>query len=401
MNSIRSGNKKNIPLIYIYTFLSTFILFYACDTLFYLERGVSSSGYVLFVAIIFFVQMILEIPAGTFADKYSKKKILLLSNLLFVISIIIFILSKNYFMFVVATIIKGIDNSLATGIANSILYETLEDKTEFNKSLFMKSFYYNISYMLAMILGGYIGQKYGLVQTYYLTLIPAIINFIIIFNLQNEDRIVKETNNITRIEIFKNALKEIKGKTIVLNSIITSSIMFSIMKLVEESHPDYSSKVGISIFEIGIYTAFILVFCIIGSYLGSKIKNKYHNLVIIINSLFVGVCVLMIGVMNNKIGIIFLLSIYIFSESFENIILTKIHSSISSKSRVTVESIMSMILCSCGIVFGITMSVLLNFIEVYQSYILLGSIIIIYSIFNIFSNIKLLKNNGSINQTQG
>lgn len=38
--------QRNIILIYIHTFLSTFILYYICDTLFYIERGLTSSQYI-------------------------------------------------------------------------------------------------------------------------------------------------------------------------------------------------------------------------------------------------------------------------------------------------------------------------------------------------------------------
>ena len=65
--------KKNILLIYLHTFLSTFILFYICDTLFYIERGLSSSQYISFVGIAFLVKLFFEIPFGIIADKYSKK----------------------------------------------------------------------------------------------------------------------------------------------------------------------------------------------------------------------------------------------------------------------------------------------------------------------------------------
>lgn len=68
---------NTINLIYIYTFLSTFILFYSCDTLYYLEKGITSSGYMFFVTISYFVKGVLEISSGILADKYSKKKILL------------------------------------------------------------------------------------------------------------------------------------------------------------------------------------------------------------------------------------------------------------------------------------------------------------------------------------
>lgn len=163
--------KKNTTLIYIHTFLSTFILYYICDTLFYIERGLTTSQYISFVSIAFLVKLIFEIPCGILADKYNKKILLIFSNTLFILATIVFIFSHNYISFAIAIILNAINTSLSSGVVNSLLYEGLEDKKLFNKSLFYNSSFYNISYMIAMILGGYIGQFLALVLYYYFTLI--------------------------------------------------------------------------------------------------------------------------------------------------------------------------------------------------------------------------------------
>ena len=98
--------KRNRILLYIYELISTFVLFHATDTLFYLERGISSSGYILFLVVTFIVQLIFELPSGVLADKYGKKKILIFSQIFFLIATIIFICSYNFLMFILGTIIK-------------------------------------------------------------------------------------------------------------------------------------------------------------------------------------------------------------------------------------------------------------------------------------------------------
>ena len=87
---------------------------------------------------------------------------------------------------------------------------------------------------------------------------------------------------------------------------------------------------------------------------------------------------MLLGILNNKVGILFLLIMYIFEESFDNIIISKIHNAISSKSRVTVESLMSMLQCIFGIIIGTGITILLNYINVNISYIILGLLIIVY-----------------------
>lgn len=383
---------KNIYLIYAYTFFSTFILYYICDTLFFLERGLSSNLYILFPTITFLVRILFEIPSGIIADRYSKKKILLLGNILFIISTIIFIASKTFFVFVIAVVIDAIRNALLTGIVNSLLYEQIENKREFGKYLFKKDFFYNLSYMLAMIIGGYIGQKISLVATYYISIIPFIICFILLLFFKEDKSQKRKYEHNIKISVFKNAIYEIKNSNIIINLIFIFSVLFSIIKLVEESHPEYAANIGIPIFWIGIYTAFILVFCIIGSYSGSIIKKKYKY-IIVLNPIICGFCIFLLGLLNNVVGIFFLLIMYIFSESFENISLNIIHNKISSQSRVTVESIISIVYSIIGLAFGISMSFILNFLTLPMVYIILGIILIFVGFINALKlKKKYLKN---------
>lgn len=382
MSSVKKN--KNIILINIHTFLTTFILYYICDTLFYIERGLTSSQYISFVGIAFGVRLLLEIPFGIIADRYNKKILLLFSNILFIISTIVFINSYSYYTFLIAIIINAINNSIGSGIVNSILYESIDDKNKFKKLLFYNSFFYNVSYMIAMIVGGYIGQKFGLVYTYYITIIPFIIDFMVLLFVKTNKTIKSETVE-SNVSILKNGVKEVINNKYLLKLMLMNAVLFSGIKLVEESHPEYSANIGISVFVIGIYTALILVFCIIGSYIGSKTRNENYKIVLNINPIISGICILIIGLLNNYIGILFILLIYIFSESFGNIMMSELHNSISSKSRVTVESINQVILNLFGTMFSLFMTILLNFINVSFMYILIGSIIILFGILNLIS----------------
>ena len=376
--------KKNIFLIYIHTFLSTFILYYICDTLFSIERGLTSNQYISFVGIAFGVSLLFEIPFGIIADKYNKKLLLLISNVLFIICTIIFINSYNYFTFLIAIIINAINNSLSSGIINSILYESIDDKSTFRKVLFYNSFFYNLSYMIAMIIGGYIGQKFGLVYTYYITIIPFVIDFLVLLMIKTNNT-MKNVNVESNISILKNGINEVINNSYLLKLILTSSILFSGIKLVEESHPEYSHNIGISVFMIGIYTSLILLFSIIGNYIGSKIKKKQYNFVLNIHPIMSGACILLVGLLNNYFGIMFILLIYIFSESFDNIMMSELHNNISSKSRVTVESINKFVLGIFGVIFSFLMTILLKFININIMYIIIGMIIILLGIFNLMN----------------
>ena len=65
-----------------------------------------------------------------------------------------------------------------------------------------------------------------------------------------------------------------------------------------------------------------------------------------------------------------------------------VHENISSKSRVTVESIISLTLCICGLILSVISSFMLKKIKVHELYIILGSFIIIYGIFILMASSK-------------
>lgn len=61
----------------------------------------------------------------------------------------------------------------------------------------------------------------------------------------------------------------------------------------------------------------------------------------------------------------------------------ELHNNISSKSRVTVESINQFVLNLFGVIFSFFMTILLKFISISFMYIIIGVIIILFGIFNL------------------
>lgn len=65
---------------------------------------------------------------------------------------------------------------------------------------------------------------------------------------------------------------------------------------------------------------------------------------------------------------------------------SELHKNISSKSRVTIESINQFVLSIFGIIFSILMTILLKCMSISTMYMLIGFIIISYGIVNLIVN---------------
>ena len=367
--------KRNIILIYIYGFLTNFLLYRSCDTLYYLEKGVSSSDYLLFIVISYFVSLIIQVPSGILADKYNKKKILFFSQFLLLLSIILFIIADSYWLLVIAIIIQAFQSAFAAGIINAIIHQSLDDKKNFSKALFYKSIFIYSGYIMAMLLGGYVGN-FSLVEMYYMSLIPIIINLFIIGLLDGKMLVASEVNK--KKEILSDALTVIKSNKIIINMFLIAGFNFAILTIVAESHPEYSARLGVSPFVIGIYTAIMCLFDIIGEYFCSKEKHKKKNLLIL--PFCMGLSVLIIGLLNNIYGIIFIVLIQFFFAMYSNSMYTVLHQLVSDKSRVTVESILSLVISGFGILLGFFASFITKFLTISNTYIVLGIFSIIYTL---------------------
>lgn len=367
--------KRNIILIYIYGFLTNFLLYRSCDTLYYLEKGVSSSGYILFIVISYFISLLVQVPSGILADKYNKKKILLFSQSLVLLSIILFIVADSYWLLVLAIIIQAFQSAFAAGMTNAIIHQSLDDKKSFSKALFYKSVFIYSGYIIAMLLGGYVGN-FSLVAMYYISLIPVIINFIVIGLLDNTKLPAPETTR--KREILKDALSVIRKNKIIISMFLIAGFNFACLTIVAESHPEYAANLGVSPFIIGIYTAIMCLFDIIGEYLCSKEKYKKKNLLLV--PFCMGISVLIIGLLNNVYGIIFIVLIQFFFAMYSNSMYTTLHSLVSDKSRVTVESILSLVVSGFGILLGLLVSVITKFLAISNTYIILGIFSIIYTL---------------------
>lgn len=380
--------KKNIILIYCYTFLTAFLLFRSCDTLYYLSKGVPSGKYILFIVVTYIIYLIFEVPFGVLADKFSKKRILIISNLMLLISTILFIVAKSYLVLVFGIIFSALQTTFSTGIGNSIIFKSIKDKKKFSKYLFYKSIFSWSSYLIAMILGGYIATK-SLVSMYYISLIPIVLNFIVILFLDEERNVQKEVE--IKKNIFKDAIKNIKHNfKVILPVFLSYSMINSLVTVIAESNPEYSSNLGVSTFIIGIYTALMCLFIIGGEFISTKVKDKQYHLVIL--PLLVGIDILIIGLLNNKIGIFFILVSQLLYAFNSNKCISILHNAISDKSRVTVESILQVVYSIFGIVIGLITSLIMRYYNVSNTYVILGILVIVYSILIIlFSDKKPYK----------
>lgn len=193
--------RLNIYLMYLIVFLQGFVFYGPVSTIYRLERGISMYQ-IFYIESIFWILMItLEIPWGFFADRFGYKKTLLISNVLFFISKIVFFKAYSLWMFILERLLLAIAISGLSGCDMAFLFESSEGSSS-QKVFGNYAALATGGYLLAAVLStGMV--RVSLDRTAYYTIFPYLMAALATVFL-------KETKNLTPEKVMlKNSFKSI------------------------------------------------------------------------------------------------------------------------------------------------------------------------------------------------
>ena len=361
--------KRNTMIILIYSFFNSFLLYRSCDVLYYLSKGISNSQYINYLSIGSLITIIFLVPFGIIKDKYNRKIILIISNLFLLISVLFYIYSNNSLFMGIGIIMTYISNLLSQGIVISILHSFISDKNEYSKMYYKWSVYYYSGYLISMVLGGFVA-KYSLVSMYYISIIPILINFIVLSFFNDSFEKSKEKNSSKLL--LKDSYKIIKNSKVLILLLFSEIIIVPLCEILAESHPEYLASMGASTVLIGIYTAIMCLFAIIGNKIASIQKNQMKSFFIF--SFLFYISLIIIGVINNYFTILFIILFQLFFSLTYNIYNTIVQNECVEHCRQTVLAIFTFIISIFQMIICIITSFLFKMFEIGTSYIILGTV---------------------------
>jgi MFS family permease len=119
--------EKNILKFYWYR-LAKFGLFHiAIMVLFYQQRGLSFSQIMVLQSFYYFAKVLSEVPTGALADRFGRKKSLVIGSFCHSSAYLLIFLSHSFILFNVGEIIAGIAMSFAYGADSALAYDTLKN----------------------------------------------------------------------------------------------------------------------------------------------------------------------------------------------------------------------------------------------------------------------------------
>jgi len=118
--------KSNLQVAYFLSFVSQ-LFFPIAIWLFFYSKFLDFKQIALMTAVGSIATILFEIPTGAFADIVGRKKAIVLSYLLFAVSMLLTAYSQTFIVFVLLGVASALVNALYSGSLEALVYDTLKE----------------------------------------------------------------------------------------------------------------------------------------------------------------------------------------------------------------------------------------------------------------------------------
>ncbi len=323
--------------MYLIVFFQGFVFYGPVSTIYRQGRGISIYQIFLIESVFWIVMIAFEIPWGWFADRYGYKKTLVISNLVFFISKIVFYKAFAFEMFLFERILLAIAISGLSGCDLALLYASTEENQ--SQKVFGR---YNAlatgGYLIACIISTII-VKYSIYKTAFFTTIPY--GIAVVLTLFIKDVQVKINKRSKLKDSFRNAFSN-KQMIVLVVSISLIREVFQAVSVFLSQLQYIRSGIDIKYFGI---VAVIIQIVNLSSDRSHVLSNKFgksKSIEALISAIIIS-CFLLIFTQNSIISV--LLIVFVSgSMSLINPMMSEIQNkSIVTGDRATILSIYAMI----------------------------------------------------------
>ncbi len=219
--------KRNVNKNYLYILLQNIDFTRGIWMLYLASKGMSLTQLGLLETIFHLTSFTMEVPTGAIADIFGRRVSRIMGRMTNLISVIILLLSNNFWMFAVSFIFTALSYNLESGAGDALVYDSLKEIGEeerFMKVNGNKELFYQVASTISFLIGGILATKsYSVAFT--LTIAFGIITIVQTFTFKEPS-----IGMVRRDEVKENVfIKQIKDsiKVIVKNPRIGTFIIFT------------------------------------------------------------------------------------------------------------------------------------------------------------------------------
>lgn len=176
--------KNNVALYYTFVIARTLLFYIPVLVVFFNEELGNPVAVSTILAVNSISVFIFEVPSGYIADKIGRKNILMTSIIINIIALAILIAFRNYVMLLIAEILFGLSQALASGADDALIFDNLKAE---GREKYFDVFVRNVSLITSFILAisFIVGSvMYSIIResVFYLTIFSLIVALVAVIS---------------------------------------------------------------------------------------------------------------------------------------------------------------------------------------------------------------------------
>lgn len=237
-------------------FLSPIVVF------FYQQRGLNYFQILALESVLVLFIFLFEVPTGIFADKFGRKKSIIMGTLFLALEPIIFLFASNFFWFAVAFALFGIGITFHSGVIEAFIYDHLKSQNKENQMKKAMGTFGSaslVAMVVAPVIGSAIAKDLLMPQFVFLislTIGAMFIGFILSLIIKDtKKKKVEEENPITLLKDSSKLIRKNKSLyRIILLSLFASPFLFTLNYLYQPyfQNSELNTAVFGTIFAVGL-----------------------------------------------------------------------------------------------------------------------------------------------------
>jgi len=247
-------------------------------SLLYLARGLSLSQIFYLSMVWAFISIAFEVPSSYLADRWGRKKTIILGTVLYFVSCIVPIFAHSFFVFGIGNALYALGYACFTGTDDAVIYDTNRELGEHGASLRRLGKYYSaqrIFKIVSPLLGAFLAR--GLTDGQFVLLMSldalfAVVSVFLALGLVEP----KQHYAVEKVEagVFKDAYHLIKNNYSLIRAIFNRSLAFIGVFLIWRFNQIFFTNLGISILILGAGWSFEHLVMFLINYYSSRLWPK-------------------------------------------------------------------------------------------------------------------------------
>ncbi len=230
--------------------------------------GLTFRETLLLQSLFIFAWAVFEVPTGAFADRFGRKKSIMLGCFSIALAAFIYGSIPNIYLFMLGEVLWALGLSFISGADEAIIYDTLKTlrRISDSKGVFARySMSLSVAFIIASPIGSIIAAKFGLNYPMLFTAIPAAFAGFIALTLKEPKRRVERAKKhyfAIMAESISYIRKHPKLRPLVVDSILGGTLLYYILWLYQVMLANSGAKIE----QYGLVSAGMNIFSMIVLY---------------------------------------------------------------------------------------------------------------------------------------